>query len=334
MPVDDLIARARAGDEDAFARAVAPLRQELHVHCYRVLGSEQDAEDALQEAMLAAWQGLAGFDGRASLRTWLYRIATNRCLNMLRSTSRRPRTAEMSDVLPPTPSRLGEVSWLEPYPDFRLDVAAGDASSPEARYEMRESISLAFMTAIQLLPARQRAVVILRDVLGFHIAEIAEVIGSTEQSVKSALKRARATLDRVRTTDSVPPPPLDSAAERELVERFVRAYEAADLHAVIDLLTDDVSLTMPPLPFVYEGKADAARFLEALVFQPGHGIRLIPTRANGQPAFGFYVGDPTSGLARAIGLLVLSLAGTKIGAITRFESSCLPRFGLPRSLPL
>src|SRR5262249_4085720 len=192
----DLVVRAQAGDEEAFRQLVAPQRRELHVYCYRILGSTQDAEDALQETLVAAWQGLAGFEVRSSLRTWLFRVATSRCLNMLRSARRRPHTARLGiemDVLPAS-SGQGEVLWLEPYPDVLLDQLSDDAPGPQGRYESRESISLAFMRAVQLLPARQRAVLILRDVLGFHAAEVASMLDSSEESVTSALKRARTTL--------------------------------------------------------------------------------------------------------------------------------------------
>jgi RNA polymerase sigma-70 factor (ECF subfamily) len=312
---------------------VDPFRRELRVHCYRILGSEHDAEDALQESLLAAWQGLRGFQGRASVRTWLYRIATNRCLNMLRAGSRREvAMEEPTPVEPPPPTRMREVSWLEPYPDVLLDELT--EQGPEARYEARESVSLAFLTALQLLPARQRAAVVLADVLGYRAREVADILGTTEQAVKSALKRARATLHRApHGLGQDPPPPPCSAAERDIVERFTAAYVEGDLDGVIALLTEDVSFTMPPLPFEYIGTQDVARFLDTLVFRPEHTIRLIPTRANYQPAFGFYIDDRNAGVARTIGLLVLTLAGSRIAAITRFEPSVLHPFGLPRTLP-
>src|SRR5688572_8997798 len=189
----DLITRARDGDGDAFRELAEPHRRELLVHCYRMLGSFQDAEDALQDTLLAAWQGFAGFEARASLRTWLYRIATNRCLNALRSASRRPaKQWDVPNVEPPEPTRLGEVVWLEPFPDTLLEGAAGVPLGPQARYEQTEAISLAFVRALQVLPARQLAVLILRDVLGFHTTEVADMLDSSVESVKSALKRARA----------------------------------------------------------------------------------------------------------------------------------------------
>src|SRR5713226_5386273 len=193
----DLITRARTGDSDAFRELTEPHRRELQMHCYRMLGSFQDAEDVLQDTLLAAWQGLEGFEGRASIRTWLYRIATNRCLNALRSTNRRPaKEWDIPEVEPPEPTRLGEVVWLEPYPDALFERAINVPLGPEARYAQTEAISLAFVTALQVLPARQRAVLILRDVLGYHANEVAEMLDSTVESVNSALKRARASLQR------------------------------------------------------------------------------------------------------------------------------------------
>jgi RNA polymerase sigma-70 factor (TIGR02960 family) len=247
----DLIARAQAGDGDAFRELTEPHRRELQVHCYRMLGSFQDAEDALQDTLLAAWQGLGGFEGRASLRTWLYRIATNRCLNALRSASRRPaKQWDVPQVAPPEPTRFGDVVWLEPFPDALLEGAIDVPLGPEARYEQTEAISLAFVTALQLLPPRQLAVLILRDVLGFHASEVAVMLDSTVDSVNSALTRARAGLQRQRpAADRAPAPASDSPAEDAIVARFVSAWESADLDALGALLTDDVSSSMPPMPF-------------------------------------------------------------------------------------
>jgi RNA polymerase sigma-70 factor (TIGR02960 family) len=328
----DLISRAVAGDEEAFRELVDPYRKELHVHCYRMLGSTEDAEDALQETLVAAWQGLARFERRASLRTWLYRVATNRCLNALRSASRRPRADLPLEADLPEPTRLSEVVWLEPYPDVLLDGLADDPPGPEARYEAREAISLAFVTAVQLLPPRQRAVLILRDVLGYRATEVADMLDSTTQSVTSALKRARATIARqVSAAGREPPPPPHSAAERTLVERLTRALEASDVEAIVALLSEDVQFAMPPLE--YHGRELAARFLMAVTLQQRHRHRAVPTRANGQPAFGLYVRDPGGRVHHAMGLLVLTIAGDQISAITRFDNSVLPRFGLPRKLP-
>ena len=304
----DALARARAGDGGAFEALTAPHVRELQVHCYRMLGSFQDAEDAVQETLLTAWRGLAGFEERSSLRTWLYRIATNRCLNLRRSAGRRPPAAwNIPGVEPPEPTRLGEVVWLEPFPDALL---------PEARYEQTEAISLAFVTALQALPPRQVAVLILRDVLGFRASEVAELLDATVASVNSALKRARAGL-RLRE-------PAQAPVEDPLVARFVSAYEAADLDALVALLTDDAFIAMPPMPFEYEGRELVIRFIAGL-FGAGRRFDLVPTRANGQPAFGAYLRATGAGT----GLLVLTLDGDRISAITRFERSVLPAFGLP-----
>jgi RNA polymerase sigma-70 factor (TIGR02960 family) len=332
----DLIDRARAGDGQAFRQLVEPYQRELQVHCYRILGSAQDAEDAVQETLLAAWRSLGGFEHRSSLRTWLYRIATSRCLNALRSASRRPPMAwSRKDVEPPEPTRLGEVTWLEPYPDLLLADLPDQAPGPQARYEAREAISLAFITALQLLPPQQRAALILRDVLGFHTAEAAEILQATGQSVASALKRARATLahHQPEARREAPPPP-HSPVEQDLVNRLIRAFEAADVTGIVALLTEDAWLTMPPLPLEYQGREPAARFF-TMAFGTGRRVRLVATatRANGQPAFGIYARDRHSPVLHANGLLVLTLAGDRISMITRFDTSVLPRFGLPRSLP-
>jgi RNA polymerase sigma-70 factor (TIGR02960 family) len=330
----DLISRARAGDGEAFRELTEPHLRELQVHCYRMLGSLQDAEDALQETLLAAWQGIGGFEGRASLRTWLYQIATNRCLNARRSAGRRPaKEWDVPKVEPPEPTRLGEVLWLEPYPDALLEGAIDMPLGPEARYEQTESIALAFVTALQVLPPRQLAVLILRDVLGFPASEVADMLGSTVESVNSALKRARAALQRrpPPTADREPPPALDSRSEDAIVGKFVSAWESADLDALVALLTDDVFISMPPMPFEYEGRDAVARFCASL-FAAGRRFDLVPTRANGQPAFGAYLRAP-NGIRHGTGLYVLTLTGDRICAMTRFENTVFPWFGLPRSLP-
>ena len=234
----------------------------------------------------------------------------------------------------PEPTRLGEVAWLEPYPDVLLEGLADAAPGPEARYEATEAISVAFVTALQLLPPRQRAVLILRDVLGFRASEAAGILDCTEESVTSALKRARAALQyRARSADTEPPPP-GSARERALVQRFTQAYEAGDVHEVVTLLTEDAWLIMPPVPLRYQGRELAARFWAATAFRPGRSARLVPTRANGQPAFGLYIRDPQARIAHASGILVLTLAGSQISVVTGFpDNSALRIFGLPRTLP-
>jgi RNA polymerase sigma-70 factor (TIGR02960 family) len=329
----DLISKARGGDGDAFRELTEPHRWELQVHCYRMLGSVQDAEDAVQDTLLAAWQSLGGFiEERASIRTWLYRIATNRCLNARRSASRRPaKEWDVPKVEPPEPTRLGEVVWLEPYPDALLEGTVGVPLGPEARYEQAETISLAFVTALQVLPPRQLAVLILRDVLGFHASEVADMLDSTVESVNSALKRARASLERRQLAADREPPPAGSPSEDAVVARFARAWESADLGALVALLTDDVFISMPPMPFEYQGRDVEARFCASL-FDAGRRFDLVPTRANGQPAFGAYVRGST-GIRHGTGLYVLTLAGDRICAMTRFDNSLFPWFGLPRSLP-
>jgi RNA polymerase sigma-70 factor (ECF subfamily) len=330
----DLISRARAGEADAFRGLTEPYLRELQVHCYRMLGSLQDAEDALQDTLLAAWQGLAGFEERASLRTWLYRIATNKCLNARRSASRRQaKEWDVPGVEPPEPTRLGEVVWLQPYPDTLLEGAIEVPLGPEARYEQKESISLAFVTALQVLPPRQVAVLLLRDVLGFHAAEVADMLDSTVESVNSALKRARTSLARRWSSDMElqSPAGLDLPSEDAVVAKFMRAWEAADLDALVSLLTDDVFISMPPMPFEYEGRDLVARFCGS-IFSAGRRFDLVPTRANGQPAFGAYLRTP-NGISHGTGLYVLTLNGDRIGAMTRFDNLVLPSFGLPRSLP-
>jgi RNA polymerase sigma-70 factor (TIGR02960 family) len=330
----DLISQARAGDGEAFRALTAPHRRELQVHCYRMLGSLQDAEDVVQEALLAAWQGFGSFEERASVRTWLYKIATNRCLNARRSASRRPAKAwDVPNVQVPEPSRLGDVPWLEPYPDALLEGVVNTPIGPEARYEQNESICLAFVTALQVLPPRQLAVVVLRDVLGFQAAEVAEMMSSTVESVNSLLKRARVGLERGRAQHAAREPysARDSRSEDAVVGRFVTAWESADLDALVALLTDDVFMSMPPMPFEYEGRDAVARFCRS-IFGSGRHFDLVPTRANGQPAFGAYV-RAADGIGHGVGLFVLGLAGDRICALTRFEKSVFPWFGLLPLLP-
>jgi RNA polymerase sigma-70 factor (TIGR02960 family) len=335
MVTGDLVSRARAGDGEAFRELAESHRRELQVHCYRMLGSFADAEDAVQETMLAAWQGIGGFtEERASLRTWLYKIATNRCLNARRAASRRPaREWDMSRFEPPVPTPRDEPVWLQPFPDALLEGAVDRPLGPEARYEQSEAISLAFVTALQLLPPRQVAVLILRDVLGFHASEVAEMLQVTVESVNSALKRARAGLQRRQqpAAGRQPPPAPGSPAEDLVVARLARAWESADLDALVALLTDDVFIAMPPEPFGYEGRDLVARYW-ARQFGAGRRFDLVPTRANGQPAFGAYLRVP-AGIRHATGFYVLTLAGNRICAMTRFDNSVLPWFGLPRSLP-
>jgi RNA polymerase sigma-70 factor (TIGR02960 family) len=329
---DAALARARAGDEEAFREVTEPHRRELQVHCYRILGSVQDAEDMVQETLLAAWRGLEAFEGRASLRAWLYRIATNRCLNALRARSRRPREVRaMPD--PPEPTRRTEPVWLEPYPDVLLEDLPDRAPGPAARYEARESIELAFIVALQHLPPRQRAALVLRDVLGFRTAEVADMLDTGEGSVKGALQRARAALEkRLAAADRERAPARNSAGERRLVGRFVDAFSSGDVDEVVSLLTDDALLTMPPLPLEYQGHEAIAAFLRYRVPLRGAPMHVVTTGANTQPALGCYLQDPHAAIARPFGLIVLTLEGDRISAMTRFDHSVFPFFGLPRKL--
>jgi RNA polymerase sigma-70 factor (TIGR02960 family) len=332
------LARARAGDGEAFRELTDPYRRELQLHCYRILGSVQDAEDTLQETLLAAWRGLGQFEERASVRSWLYKIATNRCLNALRDTGRRPAAAAAFpwSAPPPEPTRRAEPLWLQPYPDALLDDLPDTAPGPEARYETREAVTLAFVTGLQRLPPRQRAVLVLRDVLGYPAAQAADLLAVTEVSVNSALRRARATLAAqlpATGRDSAPAP--RSARERELTSRFADAFEAADTERLVALLTEDAWLTMPPEPLEYQGPAAIAEFFRTRPQWKTQVVRLVPARANNQPAFGYYRTDPPGSVTYAHSLIVLTLAGSRICAITRFgENHLFPRFGLPRTLPL
>lgn len=307
--------------DDAFAELIEPYRRELHLHCYRIVGSLADADDLVQETMLAAWRGRESFEGRASLRGWLYRIATNRSLNALRDNARRPQQA--ANQLP-EPTRLAEPLWLEPYPDSLLDDVL-----PEARYETRETVGLAFTALIQRLPPRQRAAVVLCDVLGFRLNEAARMLDSTPIAVKSLLQRARTTLEVGWDEIAVPPSPR----ERELAGLFATALESGDTDGILSLLTDDAWLTMPPEPHQYQGPVAIGEFLRYRAMVRGVAFRAVPTRANGQPALGCYLPCQNAPIARPYGLVVLTTNPEGISAITWFrDPSVFPWFGLPRSL--
>ena len=329
-----VLARAQAGDEQAFRALIEPYRRELHLHCYRILGSLTDAEDALQETLLAAWRGLDAFAGRASLRAWLYRIATNRCLNAIRDAGRRPPPEPVPPFVPPEPTRRGEATWLQPYPDTLLAQLPDGSPGPEARYQSRESVELAFVAGLQRLPPRQAAALVLRDVLGYRTAEVAEMLDTSEFAVKGALQRARAALAEQRTAATGDPaPPPASARERAVTRRFVDAFTADDIDGIVALLADDAWLAMPPAPHEYHGPAAIAAFLRASAgWRPGRLPRLVQTRANTQPAFGCYLRYEPGAVAPSAGLIVLTLAGDRIRGITRFlDNDLLGRFGLPAS---
>jgi RNA polymerase sigma-70 factor (TIGR02960 family) len=324
------IAAARAGDGRAFEALVAPLRRELHLHCYRLLGSAHDAEDALQDTLVQAWRRLDSFGGRAPFRSWLYRIATNTSLNALRSRTRRVSAAA---VIPPstTPrAPIGmhpELPGVEPYPDALID----DTFHPHARYESRESVTLAFLVAIHRLPARQRAVLILRDVLGFSADEVAQMLETSRAAVNSALHRARTTMD-AEVPDG--PPREPSPHESDLIRRFVAAWDGNDATAIAELLAADAILTMPPFPAWYLGREAIARFLSTI---PGEGdlrrVRLVETSANGQPALAAYAQDPTGGPFAGYGLMVFRIEGEEIAEITGFaDPRLIALFELPGEL--
>jgi RNA polymerase sigma-70 factor (TIGR02960 family) len=326
------LTRARAGDEEAFRELTDPYRRELQLHIYRIVGSPQDAEDLLQETLLAAWRGLEQFEGRASMRAWLYRIATNRSLDALRASRRRPEdTQRMTEM--PEPTRYGEAIWLEPFPDVLIEGIPDQAPGPEARYEAKEAIALAFIVGLQHLPPQQRAVLVLRDVLGFRAAEVADMLETTEASVNSMLRRAREAFEvRLPASGRERAPLPNSKLERDTVGRFADAIETGDIDAVVALLTEEAWLTMPPEPYEYQGRATIGTFLRDRTTVRG-APRLVPTRANTQPAFGCYFPSPQTDIARPYALLVLTLEGDRISAITWFGgSSVFPHFGLPRIL--
>jgi RNA polymerase sigma-70 factor (TIGR02960 family) len=329
---EQTLARARDGDEDAFRELTDPYRRELQLHIYRIVGSTQDAEDLLQETLLAAWRGLGQFEGRASVRAWLYRIATNRSLDSLRATRRRPEDQRMTQF--PEPTRWSEPVWLEPYPDFLLDGIPDETPGPEARYETKEAIALAFIVGLQHLPLQQRTVLVLRDVLGYRAGEVAEMLETSEASVNNLLRRARAAFEsRLPATGRERAPLPNSKLERDVVDRFAETVESGDVDGMVALLTDDAWLTMPPLPHAYQGRDAIGTFLRGAEERRGAPMRLVETRANTQPAFGCYLSAPDSDVARAFSLFVLTLEGERISAITWFaDSSVFPQFGLPRML--
>jgi RNA polymerase sigma-70 factor (ECF subfamily) len=325
--------RLNPRSDPTFRELTDPYRRELQLHIYRIVGSTQDAEDLLQETLLSAWRGLEKFEGRASVRAWLYRIATNRSLDALRASQRRSEDQQMPQM--PEPTRWSEPVWLEPYPDVLLEGIPDDAPGPEARYETKEAIALAFMVGLQHLPPQQRAVLVLRDVLGYRAAEVAEMLETSEASVNSLLRRARAAFEsRLPATGRERAPLPNSKPERDIVGRFAETVETGDIDGMVALLTDDAWLTMPPLPHAYQGRNAISAFLRGAEERRGAPMRLVPTRANTQPAFGCYLAVPETGVARAYSLLVLTLEGDDIAAITWFaDNSVFPQFGLPRTLP-
>jgi RNA polymerase sigma-70 factor (ECF subfamily) len=333
-----LLEAARAGDGDAYGQLVGRYRDELHAHCYRMLGSVPDAEDALQETLLRAWRGLPRFEGRSSFRSWLYRIATNACLKAI---ERRPKRVLPIDYAPAADPHgapaepVTESVWLEPYPDGKLGLDGG-LPGPAARYEQRESVELAFIAALQHLPARQRAVLILRDVLGFTARETAAALETTPVSVDSALQRAHKTVNERMPEQSQQAAlrSLGDDALSEVVERYVAAWERSDVDAVVALLTEDARMTMPPLPAWYSGRAQVAVFLGRGPLAGQERWRLIPARASGQVAFGAYTWDDQTQAFTPHAVNVLTLRGTQIEEITAFLApGAFRRLGLPDAMP-
>jgi RNA polymerase sigma-70 factor (ECF subfamily) len=318
----ELLDAARGGDEDAYRRLVEPHRSDLHAHCYRMLGSLHDAEDALQDAMLRAWRGLPRFQERSSLRSWLYRIATNTCLDVV---ARRPKRVLPIDYGPATDPNVGpgepivESVWVEPYPDETLGLEDGYAA-PDARYERRESVELAFTAALQHLPARQRAVLILREVLGFSANEVAESLEVTTASVNSALQRARKAVDERLPEESQQATlrSLGDDALRDLVDRYVDAWERCDVDGVASMLAEDAAFAMPPLATWYRGREAISSWMAGWPLSGAWRWRTAATRANGQPALGFYSWDGDEEAYLPFALNVLTLRGTEISDVTAF----------------
>jgi RNA polymerase sigma-70 factor (ECF subfamily) len=322
---------AQHGDEAAFESLVEPYRSELQAHCYRMLGSVHDAEDVMQEVLLRAWRALGDFRGRSSLRAWLYRIATNQCLNLIESRSRRFLPVDLGPSVHEAPA--AEVSWIEPYPETSA-VQSDAMGSPVGRYELRESLELAFVAALQYLPPNQRAALILRDVLGFSAKDAAEVLGTTTTAINSALQHARMTVEQrvPERSQQTTLRNLGDAGIRRVVERYVRALEDADIDAVVSMLAEDATWSMPPLPAWYRGHDAISRFLMTGPFTVRW--RHLVTHANGQPAVACYLWDDDTGAYLAEVLDVLTLDGEQITAVTAFiDPSLFPRFNLPTQLP-
>jgi RNA polymerase sigma-70 factor (ECF subfamily) len=323
-------------EEADFEALAARYRRELELHCYRLLGSVQEAEDVLQETLLAAWRAADGFRGEASPRTWLYRIATNRSLDALRRGRRRPQTSEVAGRPPGLPASRHrfDAPWLEPYPDSLLPEIEDEAASPDARYESREAIGLAFIVALQTLSGRQRAVLVLRDVLGFSAAETAEILETTVPSVTSALNRARRAMAARDGSRMDVAASGQDGADRRVIAEFVEAFEHGEVAQVVALLADDAIFAMPPTPDEYRGPAQIAAFLgDRFRWRGTARLTLMPTRANGEAAFACYLHDPLSPAAWAHGLLVVSVRRGQITALTRFlGDDVLRRFHLPSVL--
>ena len=325
---------ARAGDQESFAKLIEPYRQELLVHCYRILASFEDAEDILQEALLRVWRHLDSFEGRSSLRSWLYKVATNACLDALDTRKSRGLPRELyprGQPSNPLPLPSPEIIWVEPLPDVLIENQP--EMYPEARYDIRESITLAFVAALQKLPGRQRAVLLLRDVLGWDSAEAAATLDMSVSAVNSALQRARGTMKQSAERKSRPSPAQLDEQLSSLLSRYVAAWEAADSSALVAVLREDVALTMPPIPVWFEGRADIQAFLDGYLFKSADPfrVRLVAARFNGAPAFAVYQMD-SSGTYRAAALHVLTFEGDHISQIDdflTFDGQLFSQFGLP-----
>ena len=328
---DGGLAAALEGDADAFRRLTDSYARELHVHCYRMLGSIQDAEDAVQETLVRAWRHLGTFAARSTLRAWLYRIATNVCLSR---GPRRPVERPLPETIAQAVAMATEPAInLSPYPDAWLDQLEATSGDPETEYDLRESVQLAFLAAVQLLPARERAVLILRDVLGWSASDVADMLDTSAAGVNNALHRARATIEQQRAAGRLQASrvvPKDDV-ERRLVQSYVEAFHARDLRRFARLLTQDVVLTMPPLPLRYAGREAVTAFYAAVPYASPDDFAFVPTRANRQPAVGVYRLD--ADIYRPVGIWVLRPDGDAIAEITAFVDPALaPRFGLPTEL--
>jgi RNA polymerase sigma-70 factor, ECF subfamily len=332
-----LLEAARGGDEDAFRRLVEPHRRELNAHCYRMLGSIYDAEDALQETLLRAWRGLPRFEGKSSLRAWLYRIATNTCLNLIERRPKRVRPTDYGPAADPDDDLgepLVEPVWVEPFPDEGLGTEDALAS-PEARYEAREGVELAFVAALQHLPARQRAVLILREVLGFSADEVAEALETTPAAVYSALQRAHKAVEE-RLPEQSQQETLRALGDedlRKIVDAYVDAWERNDVEAVAAMLAEDATLAMPPTPTWFRGREAVSAFLARGPLAGGQSWRIVPSHANGQLAFGHYLLDEERGAHVAHHVVVITLEGSRVGEMTAFMlPDVLPYLGLPAQI--
>ncbi|WP_166348937.1 RNA polymerase subunit sigma-70 [Phytoactinopolyspora limicola] len=325
--------RARAGDEQAFRELTEPFRSELQLHCYRMLGSLADAEDMLQETLLSAWRNLDSVTNEGSLRAWLYRIATNRCLNELRAAKRRRPPEPVPPFTPPEPTYRTDITWLQPYPDTLLAGVAETVPGPEEMYDTKETVRLAFIASLQHLPPRQAAVLVLRDVLGFTLSEVAAMLDVTTTAAKGALQRARATLSRRNRSVDLELSPHHEQ-EHDVSQRFAEAFSRDDVDGVVALLSDRAWLAMPPAPHQYYGVAAISEFLRAsAAWRAGRHFVLVPTRANQQPAFGSYLPRLDENIADAVGVVVLTTAGGRIDGITHFlDADLQARFGLPATV--